>query len=319
MIMIELARWMRVALALAFLLLPATAPRAGEETQLIGELEQHRQQILLRIEDLKALQKQSELSLERAKSVRDLAARLDDRAALNVATEAIAKAQAAIDGVRGELRTEYGNLVRVDHFLDQKEKISFSDLKTRVLVRRVPNPMQLPRGSWLRYVRSDRANLIIDALEHRNGDLDEAIRYLDDQIIKFGGNRNSESALSYLEGLRTSYIAADAEYRKFDQGDGAPVSIESRALMDAITRDTSAYTWPGPKNPNPGDTPLNKHDWRVQRADKMLSAMQETPDDLAKTYQSLADDKDIFAAANARNYLKGAFAYWDYLGTTSAK
>ena len=47
--------------------------------------------------------------------------------------------------------------------------------------------------------------------------------------------------------------------------------------------------------------------------------MGETPNDLGKTYQSLEDDRDIFAAANAKNYLKGAFAYWDYLSVTGEK
>ncbi|WP_339717118.1 hypothetical protein [uncultured Sneathiella sp.] len=318
--MMTLPKWVRVVLIfLPCFVLLAPQTIAGDEALLIQELEQHRHQILSRIEELKGLKTQSERSLNRAKAVHGQAKNLNDEAALQVARQAISKATAALDDIRNELQTERGNLVRINHFLDRKEKISFSNLKTRVLVKKVPNPMQMPRGSWLRYVEADRAALILDALEEKNGDLDGAIDYLDRQIIKFGGNRNSESALSYLEGLRTSYIAANAEYRRQNKGDGAPVSIESKSLMDAILRESGPYEWPGPKNPNPGDKPLNRDDWRIQRAEKMLSALGETPNDLGKTYQSLEDDRDIFAAANAKNYLKGAFAYWDYLSVTGEK
>ena len=322
-----LTKWTRVLLIFlpCFGLLPSQS-NAGDETQLIRELEQHRQQILFRIEGLKELKKQSQSSLDRANAVHDEAIKLNDKAALQIAAQAISKATAALDEIRNEMRTEQGNLVRINHFLDQKEKISFSNFKTRLLVRKVPNPMEHPMGSWLRYVEKDRAGLIIDAFEAESGDIDKAIDYLDRQIIKYGGNRNSESALSYLEGLRTSYIAADAEYRRQDKGDGDLVNIDSKYLMDAIQRDFDPYNlkgpdprkWPGPKNPNPEDKPLNPLDWRVQRAEKMLSALEKTPNDLGKTYQSLESDKDIFAAANAKHYLQGAFAYWDFLGTTNS-
>lgn len=297
---------------------PSTRLIAADELPLIQELEQRRQQVLLRIEDLKTLKKQSELSLNRAKNVHAKARELDDAAAERIAAQAIAKAKAALAEARLAMRTEQGNLNRINNFLDQKDKIVSFRPKTRVLVHKVPNPMQLPMGSWLRYVKSDRAGLIMDALEEGKGDLDDAIDYLDRQIIQHGGNMISESALSYLEGLRTSYIAAGAEYRAHDKGDGTPVSIESKSLLRAILDGSGARKWPGPANPNPENKPLNKLDWRVMRAEKMLSALENTPNDLEQTYADLQGDKEP-SAANAEHYLRGAFAYWDFLGTNEGK
>jgi hypothetical protein len=90
-------------------------------------------------------------------------------------------------------------------------------------------------------------------------------------------------------------------------------------MLELVVAASGSRQWPGPENPNPGDKPLNRDDWRVKRAEKMLAALEGTPNDLEKTYQTLQDDKDIFAAANAEHYLRGAFAYWDYLEISNVK
>lgn len=274
---------------------------------------------LLRIEKLKDLRKQSEDSLRQARDAHKFAVDLGDRPAIAVAKQAIDKADAALGQIRLALRKEQGNLVRINTVLDQKDKIDVTPPSQRVLVRKVRNPMQLPMGTWLRYVKSDRAGLIMDALEKGKGDLDEAIDYLDGQIIKHGGNMVSESALSFLEGLRTSYIAAGAEYRRANKEGGKRVSIESEALMQAMIDGSGKHKWPGPKNPKPQNRLENPLDWRAQRRDKMLSVLAETPNDLSATYSRLQHDQKARAAANAEHYLRGAFAYWDFLGKDGTK
>ncbi|MDA0305204.1 MAG: hypothetical protein O3B76_02815 [Proteobacteria bacterium] len=195
----------------------------------------------------------------------------------------------------------------------------FTRPKARLRIRYVPNPMQAPKGAWKRYVRSDRAGLILDALEEGRGDLDQSIAYLEGQIIKHGTHVKASTALSYLEGLKTSYIAAGEQYKNRAKKAGQTATLESSALLQAVLAASGPRKWPGPKNPDPGAKPLNKHDWRVQRADKMLAALEATPGDLEKTYRALQGDKDTITADNAEHYLRGVFAYWDYLGRKAAK
>ena len=312
----------RIMLVLVFLLLGvlcASQPIASEELPSDSQLEQYRQNILHQIEGLKVLRERSLGSLERAKQAQELARELKDEAALPIAAQAVSKATAALDELRQAMETEQGNLARINRAIEQKTNLTFIRPKARLTIHTVPNPMQAPKGTWLRYVKSDRAELILDALEEGMGDLDRAIDYLDGQIVRHDSTRAAESALSYLEGLRTSYISAGDEYHKQTQGDGKVASVESKAMLAAVLAASGSRKWPGPKNPNPGDKPLNKDDWRLKRADKMLTALEDTPNDLEKTYHTLQNDKNIFAAANAEYYLRGAFAYWDYLGISNAK
>jgi len=195
----------------------------------------------------------------------------------------------------------------------------FTKPKQRLRIRHVPNPMQAPMGTWLRYVKSDRAGLILDALQDGKGDLDKAIDYLDGQIIRHGSHKAASSALSYLEGLRTSYIAAGAEHRKLSSKQGQQVTVESKALLQAIMAASGVRKWPGPTNPNPGDKPLNLDDWRVKRANKLLTALKAAPGDLEKSYRMLRSDRETIVAADAEYYLRGAFAYWDFLADQGGK
>jgi len=195
----------------------------------------------------------------------------------------------------------------------------FTRPKMRLRIRHVPNPKNAPMGTWRQYVRSDRAGLILDALEEGRGDLDQSITYLEGQIIKHGKNVKASTALSFLEGLQTSYIAAGIQYKERATKGGQTVTLESSALLQTVLAASGARKWPGPKNPNPEATPLNKHDWQVKRADKMLVALGTTPNDLEKTYRSLQGDKDTITANNAEHYLRGVFAYWDFLEMKGGK
>jgi hypothetical protein len=194
----------------------------------------------------------------------------------------------------------------------------FTRPKSQLRIRHVPNPVEAAKGTWLRYVRSDRAGLILDALEVGGGDLDRAIVYLDGQIVQHGTQVKASAAISYLEGLKTAYITAGAEYARHVKRAGEPATVEANALLAAVT-DSDARRWPGPANPNPGAKPLNIHDWRNQRTAKLLSALKATPGDLEKTYAALQADKDPVTADNAEHYLRGIFAYWDYLDLKGAK
>jgi len=196
--------------------------------------------------------------------------------------------------------------------------VVFAKPRARLNVRSVPNPMQAPMGSWLRYVRSDRAGLILDALKYGNGDLDRSITYLDDQMIRYGAHVKASTALSYLEGLKRSYIAAGDQYRERAKYDGQVTTLESRLLLQAVL-ESGKLKWPGPQNPHPEAKPLNRHDWRVKRSIKMLKAIKTSPGNLEQTYRILQADNQTIIADNAEFYLRGVFAYWDYLGTKSGE
>jgi len=281
-------------------------------------------------------EQQAEAALSNARNVMKMARDIHDAGAMTVATEAVQIAEEALKKAREFRREEVkkeamrrrlkggdvsisqrGDLaVRIkDPQIASVDPAFFTRPRARLHIRDVPNPMQAPKGTWLRYVKSDRASLILDALEEGKGDLDRAIDYLDGQITLHGSNRNSSSALSYLEGLRTSYIAAGAEYHKQVKGNGQVATVESKALLRAVREASGMWKWPGPKNPNPGAKPLNPDDWRVKRANKILTVLKATPGDLKKAYKMLSTDKDIIVAGNAEYYLRGAFAYWDFLAT----
>ncbi|MCF8178192.1 MAG: hypothetical protein K9J74_06755 [Sulfuritalea sp.] len=219
----------------------------------------------------------------------------------------------------GQLRLKTPEAVKIRN---QERAIAdpafFTRPKSRLRIRGVPNPMRAPKDTWLHYVKSDRANLILDALEEGNGDLDRAIEYLDGQIIRHGTHVKASAAISYLEGLNTGYVAAGAEYTWRVKKTGEPATVEAKALLAAVAG-SDARRWPGPANPDPGAKPLNIHDWRNQRTAKLLAALKATPGDLKKTYAVLQTDKDPVTAANAEHYLRGVFAYWDYLDLHGAK
>ena len=220
----------------------------------------------------------------------------------------------------GQLRLKSPSAVKLkNHENAVADPSFFTRPKARLHIRYVPNPMQAPQGTWLRYVKSDRANLILDALEMGKGDLDKAIDYLDGQIIRHGSHREASNALSYLEGLRTSYIAVGAEYRRQTKVSGQLASVDSSGLLEAILPASGMRKWPGPTNSNPANKPLNPDDWRVKRANKMLAVLKASPGDLEKSYMMLRSDKQIIVAGNAEYYLRGAFAYWDFLANQGGK
>jgi hypothetical protein len=192
----------------------------------------------------------------------------------------------------------------------------FTRPKARLRIRAVPSPLEAPKGTWLRYVKSSRAELILDALEEGKGDLDKAISWLDRRIIEHGNHIKASSALSYLEGLKTSYVAAGAEYRKQAKAPGAVATVDSKVLLQAVLDQTGPRKWPGPKNPDPQP---NKNDWRVQRTTMMLQALEESPGDLAAAQGRLRAARDRETAENAEHYLRGVYAYWDFLGIRSGR
>lgn len=292
------------------------------------------------LQSAKQAEQQAEAALSNARNVMKMARDIHDAGAMAVATEAIQIAEKALKKARkfrrevvkkeamrrrlkgGDLSiSQRGDLaVRIkDPQTASVDPSFFTHPRARLHIRYVPNPMQAPKGTWLRYVKSNRASLILDALEVGKGDLDQSIAYLDGQIIRHGSNRTSSSALSYLEGLRKSYIAAGAEYRKRVKGNGQAVTVESKALLQAILAASGARKWPGPKNPNPGDKPLNPDDWRVKRANKMHTVLKATSGDLEKSYHMLRSDKDRTVASDAEYYLRGSYAYWDFLATKGGK
>lgn len=192
----------------------------------------------------------------------------------------------------------------------------FTRPKARLRIRAVPNPLTAPRGTWLRYVKSDRAGLVLDALQAGQGDLDRAIAYLDGQIVQHGTHIKASSALSYLEGLKTSYIASGEEYRKLAKSPFAPTTLDSQALLNAIVGPSGPRSWPGPENPDPQ---VNKNDWRVQRTTAVLQALEENPGDLEAAFDRLKAARDRETAENAEHYLRGVYAYWDFLGREGTK
>ena len=188
----------------------------------------------------------------------------------------------------------------------------FTRPKQRLVIREVPNPMQGRKGTWIRYVKSDRAGLILDALEEGNGDLEGSISYLEQQIVVHGANMIATSALSYLEGLRISYIAAGQKVRAA-KSDQRAIAIESAVLLDTALANSGPWKWPGDKRPDDDPPTINEHDWRVKRTSKLLTALRKHPNDLEAVYQSLLADQEAISSANAEYYLRGIFAYWDYL------
>lgn len=187
----------------------------------------------------------------------------------------------------------------------------FTRPKARLRIRAVPNPLAAPKGTWLRYVKSERAALVLDALEEGKGDLDRAIAWLDGQVTLHGSNVKASSALSYLEGLRTSFAACDAEYGKLAKAASEPVTLEANLLLAAVLEQSDPRKWPGSKNPNPQ---ASKNDWRVQRTTAVLQALEENPGNLDAAFERLQTARDRETVDNAEHYLRGVYAYWDYLG-----
>lgn len=194
------------------------------------------------------------------------------------------------------------------------DPVFFTRPKQRLTINAVPNPKKAAKGTWLHYVKSDRASLILDALEEGKGDLDLATEYLEEQILLHDIHIDASSALSYLEGLKTSYIATDTAYKRQTTQAGTDSTLESKLLLKAI-KASARRDWPGPTNPDPASKHINPMDWKVQRSRVMLAALEQSADDLKKTYQVLQSDKDTITASNAEYYLRGIYAYWDFLGT----
>lgn len=190
----------------------------------------------------------------------------------------------------------------------------FQRPKQRLRIRAVPPPQRSAKEVWLRYVKGTPADLVLDALDAGRGDLDRSVAFLERQMAQHGAHYKAEAALSYLEGLRVSYIAAHDEWQRKGGGKGnATTTIEHKALMDGVAGATRRH-WRAPTNPNPGGIHPNPIDWRVQRTERMLDALQRRPGDLMQAFDDLdAEKKDPRTAANARLYLQGVFAYWDFL------
>jgi len=115
-----------------------------------------------------------------------------------------------------------------------------------------------------------------------------------------------------------SYISAGAEYRKKTQGDGQAVTVESKALMQAILKgsefDTEAVLIKLERA-----KPDSSAKWRVRRGYKLLTVLKATSGDLEESYKILRSDKDIIVAADAEYYLRGSYAYWDFLAAKGGK
>lgn len=190
------------------------------------------------------------------------------------------------------------------------DPILFQAPSPSVKVSNIPSPSEVPAMTWAVYVRSTPSELILDALEKGDGDLDVSIAYLDSWIREHPNHR-AESAISYLEGLKTSFIAADADWKR--QGGGV-ATIENQHLLEAVS---GMRVWPGKGRTDDAEAiEINELDWRNQRSAKMLEAIDLSDGDLMRSFEILQkEDSDLLTAANAHRYLQGVYAYWDYLET----
>ncbi len=185
----------------------------------------------------------------------------------------------------------------------------YSSLKTEP----VPVPAAVATGSYLSFVFSSSTDLILDAIEAADGDLDVGIRWLEQQEkMHNAGDLYAQQAISYLEGLRNSYIAADEAYQRSR-------TIESTALLWAVLSSTNDARGKG--------APANGPSWKSARTSEMLTALEQANDSLIgalKRLQKQGSTTDGRAAGNGYQYLVGTYAYWSFLemreqGSTAAQ
>lgn len=188
----------------------------------------------------------------------------------------------------------------------------------KIRYRSVPSPLQTPLGDWKRMVKGSYADIVLDALQAGKGNLENSIKFLDDHIRRHGPFLRLENALSYVEGLNHSYIAAE---RIWWARGGKPasqaitVNIGAHFLLQAISGQAQA-SWPGTKRTS-GAPLTNPVDWRVARTEALLGAIAKNPGNIDGTFSLLrAQGKRNpldNAAANAERYLEGAIAYMHFL------
>ncbi len=180
-------------------------------------------------------------------------------------------------------------------------------------IKEVPKPSG-PKPKWDPYSAATRTEIILDALQHGKGDWDKNIEYLENYLrVENPHNVKVKQALSYIEGLRAGAIGAeDIQTQKKDLF--APTADDSKWLLEAITGQRT-YIWPGSKNPASGAVGANPLDWKVQRTQLVLEALQKGKGDWQESIRYLEEkaqeeSAEAYTAAQALQYVVGFHAYY---------
>ena len=162
----------------------------------------------------------------------------------------------------------------------------------------------------------DHADMVLDALEKGEGDLDKSIAYLEDRVNTEGQGIVGTDALSYLEGLKVGAVAHDADTppdvfkdKELQNELGGESGVDAEAVFEAGMLEAAAKML---------EEQAAKHgfeNWRVSRTKRMLYALEEGQGDLEKSLAYLDRERQNLLsptrqeADNAYNYLRGLHAY----------
>lgn len=169
----------------------------------------------------------------------------------------------------------------------------------------VPNPVEVV-PQWDPYSAKSRTEIVAEALDKGGRDLGRSTQFLQDYL--YNHNRHNvkvKEALSYLEGLRAG--SAEEELKK-ERGLFDPNKQDHYQLIPP-QENASTGVWPGPKNPDPGARLPNPLDWRVQRANQFLEALEEGHGSWDRSFEHLQNkvkaDPHDYVSQQALAYLQG--------------
>ena len=174
-----------------------------------------------------------------------------------------------------------------------------------VKFKEVPNPAEVV-PQWDPYSAKSRAEIIEEALDNGRQNLGRSTQFLQDYLYKENPNNvKVKEALSYLEGVRAG--SAEDELKKqrplFDP------NMQDHYQIIPPEKNASTGIWPGPKNPDPGARLPNPLDWRVERANQFLEALEEGHGSWDRSFEHLQSkvkaDPNDFVSLQALAYLQG--------------
>jgi hypothetical protein len=195
------------------------------------------------------------------------------------------------------------------------QKMTPAKKERGVRYKSVPLPEAvMPKDPKVRFAMKDSATHIMDAIEDSGGDLAQALRHMENSLMRLGAdNQAGQEAYSYLLGLYASEILyGDKKTDPFK-----PSQSDSKALMDVVS-----YLEPQENMALIRDEEAVKNSAAINAAFKSQNAWLERilakyGGDLEKSLHNLRNEKEP-GARYAYQFIQGLIAYHD-MGTIQQK
>jgi len=186
-------------------------------------------------------------------------------------------------------------------------------------IKAIPSPQETRKKNLPLFAKKT-GDIILEALEAGNKNLDASIQFLEDNLKKYPDTYGIKEALSCLEGMR-----AGAAYEEKKRSPFTPGDEDANLLMEVVAERAQPawpWSWPWQRSKESAVSQEDSTQWKKKRTELFLEALEKGNKDLDKSIAYLEHQKkgdNWETARQSLEYLHGFFSYKEYLDTHKGK